>query len=77
MKARLREMLMVKRLAIMRGITKGSRMPINRIHQVRRKESRRAIIRATIRDGIMGGHMAGVMVGGQVVPLAGNSVAPL
>jgi hypothetical protein len=60
----------------MRDIIKVSRMPINRMHQVRRKESRRAIIRATIRGGIMGGYMAGVMVGGQAVLLAGNNVVP-
>jgi hypothetical protein len=70
-------MLMGKRLAMTRGITKASRMLINRTHQVSKKASRRATTKAIIRGGIMDGHMAGAMAGGQAVPIAGSNVVHL
>ena len=65
---------LVKRRAMMKAITKASRMPINRTNQVNRLGSRKATTKAIIKAGTTGGHLAGKLVGGRVAAVAGSIV---
>lgn len=63
----------VRKPAILRDTTKGSRMLTNHTRPVSRQESKSATIKDITRNGIMAGSMVGATVGGWAAPLAGSA----